>query len=409
MALSIQPLEVEEWLSAVKEEELLQNPTLDKMRRVMSLVYKHGQRYGLISRREESNPLRFVRCKTMSDYEAVILSPEQAFAILVGLPDPEKTLTLLAASTGLRISECLGLQWQDVNFNGSLIHVRRTWTCGKVGLPKSKSSQAPVPMHSLLAEFMRAWQMRTPYRQPEDWVFPGFRLGGSKPRAANMLVEDYLRPAAIKAGVIPAGDPCRFGFHNLRFSLASFLVRSKTDPKTVQALLRHSDVMTTLQLYAHSVSTDPISQRPRNRKMDRLSFLLSQGQGARKERLLFGAEELLRFQFVLASIGAPQEPEVERDNILLVRIDAIESRGEVIKRVVVADHHQHIAWPDSESLRSQVVARLYVELIELGTFTSALAGHFFRDLEDREEDDCEGNAGNRRDLFGKEIDSAKRD
>jgi integrase len=111
-------------------------------------------------------------------------------------------------------------------------------------------------MHSLLAEFMRAWQMRTPYPQPEDWVFPSFRLGGSKPRAANMLVEDYLRPAAIRAGVIPAGDPCRFGFHNLRHSLASFLVRSKTDPKTVQALLRHSDVKTTLHLYAHSVSAD---------------------------------------------------------------------------------------------------------------------------------------------------------
>jgi hypothetical protein len=34
------------------------------------------------------------------------------------------------------------------------------------------------------------------------------------------------------------------------------VVRSKTDPKTVQALLRHSDVKTTLQLYAHSVSED---------------------------------------------------------------------------------------------------------------------------------------------------------
>jgi integrase len=255
-ALSIQPLEVEEWLSAVKEDRELENPTLDKMRRVMSLVYKHGQRYGLIPRRDECNPLRFVRCKTTSSYEAVILSPEQAFAVLVDLPEPERTLTLLAASTGLRISECLGLQWQDVNFDGSLIHVRRTWTWGKVGQPKSKASQAPVPMHLLLAEFMRAWQIRTPYPQPEDWVFPSFRLDGRKPRAANMLVEDYLRPAAVKAGVIAAGDSCRFGFHNLRHSLASFLVRSKTDPKTVQALLRHSDVKTTLQLYAHSVSAD---------------------------------------------------------------------------------------------------------------------------------------------------------
>jgi integrase len=53
-----------------------------------------------------------------------------------------------------------------------------------------------------------------------------------------------------------AGDRCRFGFHNLRYSLASFLVRSKTDPKPVQAWLRHSDVKTTLQLCAHSVSAD---------------------------------------------------------------------------------------------------------------------------------------------------------
>jgi integrase len=71
-----------------------------------------------------------------------------------------------------------------------------------------------------------------------------------------MLVEDHLRPAAVAAGVFKEGEKVRFGFHNLRHSLASFLVRSKTDPKTVQALLRHSDVKTTLQLYAHSISAD---------------------------------------------------------------------------------------------------------------------------------------------------------
>src|SRR5207248_5466976 len=89
-----------------------------------------------------------------------------------------------------------------------------------------------------------------------DWVFPSFKLKGRQPRAANMLVEDYLRPAAVGAGVIAAGWVGRFGFHNIRHSLASYLVRTKTDPKTVQALLRHSDVKTTLQLYSHSISED---------------------------------------------------------------------------------------------------------------------------------------------------------
>ena len=81
-----------------------------------------------------------------------------------------------------------------------------------------------------------------------------------------MLVEDHLRPAAVKAGILSShldnhgrlvdDDPRRFGFHNLRHSLASFLIRIRTDPKTVQTLLRHSDVKLTLQFYTHAVSRD---------------------------------------------------------------------------------------------------------------------------------------------------------
>jgi integrase len=54
----------------------------------------------------------------------------------------------------------------------------------------------------------------------------------------------------VKAGILTShrndegrlvgDDPRRFGFHNLRHSIASFLVSIKTDPKTVQTLLRHS-------------------------------------------------------------------------------------------------------------------------------------------------------------------------
>ena len=51
-------------------------------------------------------------------------------------------------------------------------------------------------------------------------------------------------------------DPRRFDFHNLRHSLASFLIRIRTDPKTVQTLLRHSDVKLTLLFYTRAVSRD---------------------------------------------------------------------------------------------------------------------------------------------------------
>ena len=161
-----------------------------------------------------------------------------------------------SAGTGLRISECLGLQWHDLSFAEAVIQVRRTWTCGQVGWPKSKASKGPL--HPLLAEFMFRWKRKTPYSQPGDWVFPSFKLKGQQPRVANMLVENYLRPAAVKVGILSShrddegrlvdDDPRRFGFHNLRHSLTSFLVRIRTDPKTVRTLLRHSDVKLTLQL-----------------------------------------------------------------------------------------------------------------------------------------------------------------
>jgi len=49
---------------------------------------------------------------------------------------------------------------------------------------------------------------------------------------------------------LPRGTPGqRFGFHNLRHSLATFLINKERDTKTVQGLLRHANVSTTLGLY----------------------------------------------------------------------------------------------------------------------------------------------------------------
>ena len=119
-------------------------------------------------------------------------------------------------------------------------------------ISSDKSNAAPLDQQSLI--------LLVPL------VFPSILLNGKQPRVANMLVEDHLRPAAVKAGILSShpdnngglvdDDPRRFGFHNLRHSLASFLIRIRTDPKTVQTLLRHSDVKLTLQFYTHAVSRD---------------------------------------------------------------------------------------------------------------------------------------------------------
>ena len=83
---------------------------------------------------------------------------------------------------------------------------------GTLGGPNStEGPQAPI-----------LWKQKTPYSQPGDWVFPSFRLEGKQPRVANMLVEDHLRPATVKAGILSShrdlrgqlvdDDPRRFEF-----------------------------------------------------------------------------------------------------------------------------------------------------------------------------------------------------
>ena len=67
----------------------------------------------------------------------------------------------------------------------------------------------------------------------------------------------HLRPAAIAAGVVLKPGQ-RFGFHNLRHSLATFLINKENDTKTVQGLLRHANVSTTLNLYAQSVNSSMV-------------------------------------------------------------------------------------------------------------------------------------------------------
>ena len=250
--LAIEPLEVEKWLREVKRIEKLENPTLDKIRRVMNLVYKHGQRYALIPRDESANPMNWVRQKTTSSYTAVIMNPRQAFEILLNIPEPRRTLVLTDAATALRVSEVLGLMWMDLDFEDQVIEVKRAYVWAQFKAPKSRASKAPVPMHPLLAGFLMAWRERTPFAKDNDYVFPSFRLKGKKPLSASIMAQKYLRPAAVKAGVIKEDERVRFGFHNFRHSLASALVKLKCDPKTVQGILRHEDVRTTMQLYAQS-------------------------------------------------------------------------------------------------------------------------------------------------------------
>lgn len=154
---------------------------------------------------------------------------------------------------GLRISEALGLKWGDLDYDAKMIQLRRVWVGNDlVERLKTEGPAAPVPLGDLLADARRCWYQKTPYGKPTEWVFPSMKLKGKTPLSASIMAADKIRPAAIKAGIrLEPGQ--RFGFHNFRHSIATFLVSRGKDAKTIQGLLRHAKVTTTLDLYSQSI------------------------------------------------------------------------------------------------------------------------------------------------------------
>jgi integrase len=274
IAEDIEPRDIEKWLAGLSIDKNgtkgLQWDTLSKTRSVMKQIYAHAQREGLIPKNPESNPFRpadqgGVRCKSGTGFRPIILKPSQTLTMLLSLPPLERTQVILDACTGLRASEIAGLQWRDIDWENQQIEIVRTWIKGTVAKPKSPDSEASMPMTTVLAACLRDWQKVTLYSKPSDWVF-----------ASNMIVADYLYPAAVKAGVLTVKKitvcdkkgkevlkliyfdgkgkrVIRFGFHNFRHSLSSFLTtKKKTDPKTAQRMLRQSDPALTMRRYTQT-------------------------------------------------------------------------------------------------------------------------------------------------------------
>jgi integrase len=129
--------------------------------------------------------MKWVSAATVSDYEAVGLTPEESFAILERIHDPlVRVLVIVVAVTAIRIGEALGLMWSDVDWKKLKINIRRDRVDGELGRPKSMASKAPVGMHETLAAMLQAWRQEAPYGKDSDFLFPSSSRMASSPGSA---------------------------------------------------------------------------------------------------------------------------------------------------------------------------------------------------------------------------------
>src|SRR5260370_18981710 len=126
--------------------------------------------------------------------ELAVRVPAEIKALIDGLALRERTLVLLAASTGLRQSEIFGLKWGDIDFERGTMSVIRSIVYGVVGPCKTESSQKPVPMHPTLADALLQWGKHCTYIRPGDWGFASKRYRRRRPYCGQASVRKYIRP-----------------------------------------------------------------------------------------------------------------------------------------------------------------------------------------------------------------------
>jgi integrase/recombinase XerC len=194
--------------------------------------FKYLMREGVV----EANPARMVATPKREKHLPSVMQPSDV-ALLMEQPDLSTPLGLrdrafleLLYGSGLRISELVGVEIDDLEMNARLVKVR-----GK------GSKERIVPFGSKAEEAIRAWLAMREANDDEPAVFINYRGDRITTRSVRRLFEGYVRAAALRAGISP---------HTMRHSFATHLLNAGADLRGIQELLGHASLSTT-QKYTH--------------------------------------------------------------------------------------------------------------------------------------------------------------
>jgi integrase len=232
-------IEVEEWLKSLK----LAPGSRAKVRNVLSMIFRHGMRWGWLTQ----NPIAMVRVSSKRLRRPDILTAEEFRDLLAALPDRERLMGTICATTGLRIGEVLGLKWEDIDFTARTANVLRSYSDGAIGPCKTEISEQPVPLDDIVLEGLETWQPVCGYPEPGDWVFASDHSFGKTPLWPDSLRSKTLQPIARRVGLKK-----RIGWHTFRRTYSSLLAETGNDVKVVQELMRHAKLSTTMEVYAQA-------------------------------------------------------------------------------------------------------------------------------------------------------------
>jgi integron integrase len=202
-------------------------------------------------------------------YVPTVLSQRETILVIEQLKGTHKLVVQMMYGSGLRVSECLRLRVQDIDFDAMSVTVRdgkgkkdrvtilssKLTNVLKQQIQNALAVQNGDNVHRLGPSMPLALERKYPtaFRMPQwMYIFPSVALCNHP--VTHKLCRHHLHTSAMRKAVkkasLASGVTKRVTCHTFRHSFATHLLQSGADIRTVQELLGHSDVKTT-QIYTH--------------------------------------------------------------------------------------------------------------------------------------------------------------
>jgi integron integrase len=265
--------EIEAFLTALAVEGQVSAATQNQALSALLFLYRQ------VLRQELSGPIDAVRAKK-SQRLPTVLSRSEINRLLEQLTEPHQLMAQLMYGSGLRLMETMRLRVKDVDFEQHQIIVRD----GKGG--KDRDTLLPDSLIPLLQRQLRYAKAlhHNDLERGYGQIYLPFALERKYPNAGREWVWQYLFPShklsadprtrqvrrhhldetgvqkVVSAAARVAGIPKPVGCHTLRHTFATHLLEAGYDSRTIQELLGHKSLQTTM-IYTHVIKRGGLAVR----------------------------------------------------------------------------------------------------------------------------------------------------